>query len=395
MIGMTDRTSEMNIAILFNSDAPKFNGSYGHPIRKIVFGLGIIQASKRHMKVSVGDVLIYGRSRTWDQYDQLTEGVYFVDTWSLLLDKRLRATFRKATVYALTFENMTEKIARQLHAALSSEDSYLGMLEVDYTYGPHLALFRNSMITLYRIEGTSCRVFFSMSDEDSRDDQEPIEMQKLGYIDVAWEDRGAHGTIFDDFDTLEHFQQVANFRNAVAPHLHGGLDQAFELAMVLEDLNPRLFNTLGAAVDALERAQNEEGIAQVAISSRRYMEKLADALFSASSTDHNGRKVGKEQYRNRIWAFISDNSADDAARMTVLGKEVDRLIEEFNAGLHGDQEKSRVLRALADAATLTAALLALNPTEARKPYYAHQKRIFEFFQEAVGRHGDDSAPPKE
>ena len=379
----------MNVAVLFNSDAPKFEGSYGDPIRKIVFGLGILQGSKRHMKVSVGDVLIYSHAKNWDDYDQLTERVYFPGTWSLLLEDRLRATFRTATVYALTFENMTEEIARVLNAALLAEESYLGLLEVDYTYGPHLALFRNSMITLYRIEGTSCRVFFSMGEEDGRDDQQPIEMRKLGYADVAWEDRGAHGTIFDDFDTLQHFERVSAFRIAITPFLSGGADEAFELVMVLEDLNPQLFNALGAAVAALERAHNEEDIAQAAISGRRYMERLADVLFPASASSHNGRKVGKEQYRNRIWAFIADNSGSDAAKLTALGKEVDRLIEEFNAGLHGDREKERILRALADASSLTAALLALNPSETRKPYFAHQKNIVRFFEEAIRPHDSE------
>jgi len=231
----------MNVALLFNSDAPKFNGIYGHPIGRIVFGLRILQASRRHMKVSVGDVVIYRHSQTWDHYDQITQRVYFCGTWSLLHDQRLRATFRKATVYALTFENMTEKIAIQLHTALSLEEIYLGVLEIDYTYGPHLALFRNSMITLFRIEGKSCRVFFSMGEEDSRDEQQPVEMQELGYTDVAWEDRGAFGTIFDDFDTVEHFKRIANFRNAMAPHLRGGIDEASELVMLLEDLNPLFF----------------------------------------------------------------------------------------------------------------------------------------------------------
>jgi hypothetical protein len=373
----------MNVALLFNSDAPKFNGCYGDPIREAVFGLGILQASGRHMKVSVGDVLIYGHSKTWDQYDRITERVYYVGTWSLLRDQRLRATFRKATVYALTFENMTEAIARQLHAALDSEESYLGAIEVDYAYGPHLALFRNSMVTSYRIEGTVCRVFYSMSQVDERDEQELIEMQNLGYTDVGWEDRGADGMIFDDFDTLEHFRRLATFRTAIASHLLGGIDEASELVMVLEDLSPQLFNSLGAAVEALERAENEEGIAQAAISGRRYIERLADALFPAQASDCNGRKVGKNEYKNRIWAYIEANSAGDHRRMAALGKEVDRLIDEFNAALHGDREKTRVLSALTGVATLTAGLLALNPTETRKPYFAHQKRMIELLQQAA------------
>ena len=33
--------------------------------------------------------------------------------------------------------------------------------------------------------------------------------------------------------------------------------------------------------------------------------------------------------------------------------------------------------------SLTAGPLTLNPPEARKPYYAHQKRMLEFFEELL------------
>ena len=82
------------------------------------------------MKVAVGDVLIYGKLKTWAEYDVLTERFYFAGTWSEFL----------------------------LHEALRSDESYLGLLEVHFADGAHLALFRNSMILLYRIEGaTLCR----------------------------------------------------------------------------------------------------------------------------------------------------------------------------------------------------------------------------------------------
>lgn len=315
----------MNVAFLFNSDAEKYEYFYREPIKEAVFGLGILQKSKRHMKVSVGDVTIYGRSNTWAEYAELTQRTYYTGTWSLLHDNRLRATFRKATVYALIFENITKAIATELHEALTSDEAYLGALEVDYTYGPHLVLFRNTTINLYRIEGELCRVFYSMGEENARDASEPPAMRELGYSDVDWEDRGAHGTIFDDFDTLEHFERVADFREAVAPFLSGGDDDASELVMILEDLNPQLFNALGAAVQALERAKTEEDIAQAALSGRRYMERLVDVLFPARAEPYNGRQVGKAEYRNRIWAFIDTNTRGFPERKNTMGKEVDRV----------------------------------------------------------------------
>jgi hypothetical protein len=377
----------MNAALLFNSDDAKFGGSYGDPIRDFVFGLGLIQASGRHMKISVGDVLTYGKYRNQEQFESLMVKVYSSGTRALYHEDRLGDVLGVGTVYALTFENMTVNLAQDLHVALSEDSSYLGVLEVNYAHGPHLALFRNSMIPLYRVEGSTCRVFYSMGEEDSRDDYEIEAMSKLGFSDVAWEDRGGHGTIFDDYDTLEHFQRIAIFRDVIQGLIEGGEDAASELVMVLEDLNPQLFTVLGAAVVALERAENAEDVAQAALSGRRYLEKLADVLFPARDGKLNGRRVGKSEYRNRIWAYISENLRAYPERVEVLGKEVDRLVEEFNAGLHGDREGPRILKALANAGELTAALLALSSSKSRQPYYAFQKRIVEFLREAAERHG--------
>jgi hypothetical protein len=209
----------------------------------------------------------------------------------------------------------------------------------------------------------------------SKNDDDFSHMCKIGY-DVTWENRGAHSTYFDDYSTPEHFQQVENFRLAVAPYMPDGENDADELVMILEDLNPALFDALGAAVDVLRRARTEEHVAQVALSGRRYLEQLADVLFPAQEKEHNGRKVGRAEFKNRIWAFIADNvSCSDDTLLRNLGRQTDRLVEEFNVCLHADQPQDRVLRALVNAAELTAALLALNPAGTRKPYFAFGKRI--------------------
>lgn len=325
------------------------------------------------MKISVGDVLTYGKP------PELLHRTYFVHTRSNFIGERLQATFNVSTVYALTFENITAEIAIKLHEKLKDDNAYLGFLEVDYAYGPHLALFRNYMILKYRVQGQICRVFYSMSEDDSKDEYELEMLKNLNFIDVDWEDKGAHKTIFDDYDTIEHFEQVKGFKDAVTPFLEGGADDASELAMVLEDLSPKLFNSLGSAVMALKRARHEEDVAQAAISGRRYLEKLADALFPACDQLHRGHKVGKKEYRNRIWAYVADN-VSNAERVKKVGAEIDRLVEEFNAGLHGDRDKDRMLLALSATASLTAVLLALNPSQARKPYYAFEKQIIDFMK---------------
>ncbi len=234
--------------------------------------------------------------------------------------------------------------------------------------------------------GTTCLLPYSMGNLDEIDDYEAKELLNLGFTKVDWEDRGAHGTIFDNYDSLEHFQQVREVQAIFASGLPEGDYEAEELVMLLEDLNPRLFNTLGAAVRALSRAQNEEDIAHVGLSGRRYIEQLADALFAPRSEPHNGRSVTKEKFRNRIWAFVAQtvpqaliNRDQEVQR---LGQTVDRLIDEVNSILHGTPDKSRALRTLFDLAKLSIELLQLDPIATRKPYDPYNDNILQFLKDS-------------
>src|SRR3989344_744376 len=374
----------MIIAVLFNSDDPKFEGFYGPPIRDLIFGTSVLQSSKRHMKVKHGDVLIYSHARTRSDYERIAEATYFDTIWSRVKAERIRASYMRETIWAWIIQNVTHKNAEDLDAALSSESSCLGLHAVDYSYPPHLALYRNSMPEYCRIIGTVCMLPYSMGNEDEKDEFEAGRLLTLGFTKVEWEDRGAHGTIFDDYDTLGHFQQVREVQAVFARGLPEGDYEAEELVMLLEDLNPRLFNTLGAAVRAISRAQNEEDIAHVGISGRRYIEQLADVLFAPRSEPHNGRSVTREKFRNRIWAFLNQAVAptlenrDQEIRR--IGQRVDQLIDEVNSILHGTPDKTRALRTLFDLAKLSIELLQLDPIATRRPYDAFNDNILKFLR---------------
>lgn len=382
----------MIIAVLFNSDDPKFEGYYGAPIRDRILGTGILQSSKRHMKVKHGDVLINSHARTYEDYERIAEATYFGTTWSRVRAERIRASYMRETIWAWIIQNVTHQIAEDLDAALLPESSYLGLHAVDYSYPPHLALYRNSMPEYCRIIGTVCMLPYSMGNEDEIDEFEAEHLLTLGFAKVDWEDRGAHGTIFDDYDTLEHFQQVRDVQAVFAHGLPEGDYEAEELVMLMEDLNPRLFNTLGAAVRAVSRAQNEEDLAHVGISGRRYIEQLADVLFPPRAELHNERSVTKDKFRNRIWAFIgqavapSVENRDEEIRRR--GLEVDRLIDEVNSILHGTPDKTRALRILFGLAKLSIDLLQLDPIATRRPYDAFNDNILKLLRESL----DDKTP---
>jgi len=213
----------MNIAVLFDSDPKKISGNYAMAARERILSTNIIQTSGRHVKVRIGDVGIYSHSRSYSDYESLAERVYFSNGSQMLKSKQLRATYLKSTVFTWVIQNVDERIAQELHAALSPERFYLGMLRVDLTNPAHLVFYRNSLISKYRIKGTSCRIFYCMGSQEEGS-VELEELKALGFTDVDWEDTGGHGTIFDDFDTLEHFSRIQAFQKLVSAYLPGGED---------------------------------------------------------------------------------------------------------------------------------------------------------------------------
>jgi hypothetical protein len=368
------------IALLFNWRAYGQVGNYWWATRDLVFGSGILQRSARHMKVSVGDVLV-GRERGVDQ-KLLYRAAVESSEWRLVDEDRLLEAFQPPTVFAIVFENMPRAVATELHEVLMADPGYLGAVSVHFEFPPHLALYRAHLPPEFRVRGDYARIFYSMGSNEGRGEHDLAELRRLGYSDVAFEDRGASRTILDDFDTPRHFQRVAAFRDLLAKSVSGGEDDAYELAMLLEDLSPRLFNALGAAAERLAAAETEEDMAQVALSGRRYLEQLADALFPAQPEARAGRSLSKAAYRNRLWAYAEEN---DPNQLSALGGEIDRLVAELNGGLHGDRGAERIKQGLVDAGRLTAAMLALNPEASRKPYLAYSDSIVSFFRASMAR----------
>ncbi|WP_298975854.1 hypothetical protein [uncultured Roseobacter sp.] len=373
----------MIIAMLFNWRAYSESGNYWHEIRDAVFSTGIIQRSGRHMKLSIGDVLV-GLERGQNP-EALFKAAFANSEWSYVYEKRLLDGF--PTVFGMVFENMPTALAEELSEALFEHAGFMGAISIHLEFPPHLALYRLSLPPHYRLEGMKLRCFYSMGNQDGCDPSGLEDMQRLGYGDTAFEDTGAGRTILGDFETPRHFERVAAFRNLLTHRLPGGEDDSYQLTMMLEDLSPKLFNALGAAAERLASAENEEELAQVAISGRRYLEQLADALFPPTDAPRGKRILNKQAYRNRLWAFAEDHLQDDPKRLYTIGKEVDRVVEELNAGLHADQPKDRVARSIADAALLTATLFALSPNAIRNGYLAYMDSLRTFVGELAAQGG--------
>jgi hypothetical protein len=383
---------KMIIAVLFNSDDPKFHGYYGPPIRDIIFGTSVLQRSGRDMQVRYGDVLILSHAETQPEYMQLAEDTYFYGDWSLVKSQRLRATYLRQTIWAWVIQNVTRDIAQKLDAALSSETSYLGLHSVDYSHPPHLLLYRNSMIHYCRIRGTTCMLSYAMGEEEDKDEYEAESVLAAGFENVGWEARGARDTIFDDYTALDHFQRVREVQKVCAGALPEGDYAAEELVMMLQDLQPQLINILSAAARAISRARKEEDIADVYHQVLCYIEQLADALSLPSIQSHNQPRVTKQEFRRRILARIDQvitSPASSSDHIILRLTDADRLSSQIDAISNNVSGKASLSAIFFYLARVTFTLCQPRFTSADKAYYAFSERMLKFAMQCL----DDPLPP--
>ena len=346
-------------------------------------GSCILQRQYRHLKIGMGDLLFYSNSRNLAEIRQLAENTVFHYGTERLNIEKINKCITNSTIFSWVIQNATEKIASLLHESLLQFPSYLGIHSVNFSYTPHLVFYRNCIGEKYRVIGNSIKIFCPMGELGEYNVGDYDSLKEFGFTDISLEDSGAKHTIFDDYDTPEHFQQVDHFVSQTASCFPHGEEDAYELVMLLTDINPHLFNVLGSAVNAIKLIKHEEDVAQAALSGRRYLEQLADVLFKPSEEKHKGRNVRKADYKNRIWAFIDDSiekSNADPAEVLVLGKQVDQLVDTFNSGVHGNLSGEQITKAFADVAKLSLSLLTLQPIYAKDPYYAYRDRLFEFIQ---------------
>lgn len=382
----------MNIALLFNSDHPSLGGWYGHAILERILRTNELQKSNRNLRISLGDILTYSAASrsdrpTMDRLIELCKETYVPASMDCLVRDRLCATYGKATVYCWLIQNMTLQITKPLHKRLQRYPSYLGAMDVDFSKPFHLYFFRNMLVSRYRLNGRRCSMFYSMGENEDPDISERDVFVKYGFS-VDYEDIGAQGTIFDNYDDLEHFARVEDFKRIFADIQGIGVDLSSDLALRLEDLHPRLFDAFASAARTLERAETEEDYAQVALSGRRLIESSANYLFPPQSGLVNGRKVGRAEYRNRLWAYIEmavQNSGPvERESIMILGKEIERLIELFNSGLHAGLQEVDIEMAFRDLVFWMCNVLEISPSDARKPYLAYEAETVKFITDITG-----------
>ncbi|MBZ5603321.1 MAG: hypothetical protein LAO79_13555 [Acidobacteriia bacterium] len=345
---------------------------------RLILGTDVLQSSNRHMRISRGDVVTASTKASRD--------LYVPRNLDLLIHEREDALYRPAKIWSWQFHNATVQIAEQLHEALFRCPSYLGAMELDFSEALHLRCFRNSLPEAYRVMGRRCWLFYHMGESWAVDTATREIFEQYGFV-VDTEDLGARRTVFDNYDGLEHFRRVADF-NSVFARIEGlDVDRVSDLALLLEEIHPKLFDALASAARTIERAETAEDLAQAALSGRRLLERIADYLYPPRNGKRRGRDVGPDKYKNRLWAYIEDTLAEtgleDSSILPRLGKEADRLVDLFNSGLHHDPGREKVEGAFRDLVIWLTKAIQISPTHARKAYLAYENDIGQFMRRIV------------
>jgi hypothetical protein len=313
-------------------------------------------------------------------------------TWATFDPEQYETIVLGPGSYVVLIEGVSSADAQALHASLLPRTGYRGALQVLPTNPVHLVLYLHALPPRLRLVRDAVRVLhtsFEAPEVAGEDNRDWITYRKLEetqwFQTVDWEDTGVQGTIFDPFDVPSHSEVVGELEQLLATQVSSVVD---EVLLRSAALDPRIAETLHAALDLLEAHRTREQLAQVALSCRRLLERLADALFPPRPSSPGGRELGQAQYRNRLWAYVDERLAQSETNRKVLqsslediGTRVDRLDSLANKGLHAQVDATEVQRLLVGLVVLAYDLLLLSPVPQKAPEEPYRDSVAKLMRE--------------
>ncbi|WP_375560364.1 ComEA family DNA-binding protein [Bernardetia sp. OM2101] len=114
-------------------------------------------------------------------------------------------------------------------------------------------------------------------------------------------------------------------------------------------MNPELAEQLMITFKSLNSNSDEE-LSHSLTTCRRMIENFADIVYPPREELHKGRKVGKSQYINRLWAFIDSVVESDTNKLLAqshleyLGKYLESIHKLSNKGVHAKLAKLEAIK---------------------------------------------------
>ncbi len=140
--------------------------------------------------------------------------------------------------------------------------------------------------------------------------------------------------------------------------------------------------------------ETSEDLAYASLSCRRILENLADVVYPPRKELVGGRRVTKKEYRNRLWAYISDCLSGSEkelllAELNDIGGRVDKIDALANKGIHDKVSLSEARRLLLGEVILLYDLLTLAPPPRKSIVLPDEKILMELTQGMDAEYNED------
>lgn len=359
----------MKVAFHFDSNCPGLGNPCGPSIERLVF-TKILMARRMRLatKVYMGDFPLHLFSPDGDTLDKALRlwNIQAMNGWRRFT-KRIE-NLAQTDVFVVCFETIDIGFASGLHKLLATETCYLGAVQVDDAAEIHWELYSDLLALRYRI---SDRTIAVMYDETHGDEPSPEEKEddtkrllEIGFERVLFEETHGKHTFFDKYHNFKQARRVAEWKAKFGDMLGFMAD---EVVCRLGDHIPELPDKLWAAIDTYHNAETDEQYAQVSATCRRILELVADRLFPPTEEERNGRKLGPNNYRNRLLAFVEDQTQSAtqveliASALDLFAAHVEKLQDLANKGVHSEIQREGARRALLRTVFILDDIVALRP----------------------------------
>jgi hypothetical protein len=374
----------LKVALHFDADA---NGDYyGPPTEeRVLRALATLPSERRHVRLFCGDLLFLQHATTRAQIISIAKRILDAHGWRTLDEETFVDASHRTNIFVILVEGLPCGSASTIDRTLQADPTFFGSLEVTPATPVHWVMYDQSLIPVFRIVGDELRMFYEKESYEAGGDRDNGMFEHWKelriYPSIDWEDRGLRGTIFDEYDTFEHAKRLADLEESLSGQLEAVTN---ELLIRCGDLDPVLPETLHAAVHGYDFYESGEQLAQVAVSCRRFLERLANALYPPRDELVNGRRVGSAEYRNRLWAYTEEKLSGTSRKVVLatledIGRRVDRIDELANKGVHAAEvTRTEVQRLIVGLVTLAYDILTLEPPSkvARLEPYENALRNF-------------------
>jgi len=359
----------VKVAFHFNAAHPDLGSWYGPPIERLVFAKVLSERPCRvASKIYEGDLPLHLLSSDDETFEKAAKvwRLQALNGW-----RRFTRRIEKLTqtdVFVLCFETVGIEFATSLHKLLATEECYMGAIQVDDAARIHWELYSDCLAPRFRLSGRTIAVLYDETTSDDPSDEDKEEETKrlleIGFDRVSFEETHGKHTMFDRYHSYEHARRVAEWKAKFGDILGFVAD---EVVCRLGDHIPELPNKLWAAIATYESAETDEQYAQVSATCRRILEFVADKLFPPTDEIRDGRKLGPGHYRNRLLAFVEDQTKSAthvelvASSLDLLAQHVEKLQDLANKGIHSEIQREGARRALLRTVLLLDDLVALRP----------------------------------